>query len=214
MPSSRASSWKAVERLRVAHVVVLRPSRFPGARRARDPRRRSRGRPTPSAWLRCCRASSCSTNVRVPCSTPAPPPAKRAAWRPGLMASPPASTPISRTPASSTNASKMPMALLPPPTHAMTASGRRPICARHCSRASLPMTRLELAHHQRIRMRAERRAQQVVRVVGTRHPVAHGLVDGVLQRPAAGIHAFARFAPSSRMRNTLSAWRRMSSVPM
>ena len=42
-------------------------------------------------------AASCSTKVRVPCSTPALPPAKRAAWRPGAIASPPASTPISRT---------------------------------------------------------------------------------------------------------------------
>ena len=40
---------------------------------------------------------SCSTNVRVPCSTPALPPAKRAAWRPRMICSPPASTPINRT---------------------------------------------------------------------------------------------------------------------
>ena len=49
--------------------------------------------------------------------------------------------------------------------------------------------RLELAHHQRIRMRAERRPEQVVRVARRRHPVAHRLVDRVLQRAAAGIHA-------------------------
>ena len=34
----------------------------------------------------------------------------------------------------------MPIALLPPPTHATTASGSRPAAARICARASAPMT--------------------------------------------------------------------------
>ena len=45
--------------------------------------------------------SSCKTQVRVPCSTPAAPPAKRAAWRPGVIDSPPASTPVAAAPVAS-----------------------------------------------------------------------------------------------------------------
>jgi hypothetical protein len=47
--------------------------------------------------------------------------------------------------------------------------------------------RLELPHHQRIRMRPQHRTEQVVRVADVGHPVAHRLVDGVLQRTAAGV---------------------------
>ena len=133
-------------------------------------------------------ASSCSTNVRVPCSTPVLPPAKRAAWRPGAIRSPPASTPISRTPASSMKPSKMPMALLPPPTQATTTSGSRPACVEHLPPRLAADHRLELAHHQRVRMRPERRAEQVVGVGDVGDPVAHRLVDRVLERPAAGVH--------------------------
>src|SRR5207249_8001715 len=47
----------------------------------------------------------CSSDlVRVPCSTPRLPPAKRAAWRPGKSPEPPASTPTRRTPGSSRKA--------------------------------------------------------------------------------------------------------------
>ncbi len=49
--------------------------------------------------------------------------------------------------------------------------------------------RLKLANHQRVRMRAERRAEQVMRVVRTRHPVAHRFIDRVLQRAASRIDA-------------------------
>ena len=35
----------------------------------------------------------------------------------------------------------MPMALEPPPTQAITASGSRPVVSSTCSRASRPMTR-------------------------------------------------------------------------
>jgi len=47
---------------------------------------------------------------------------------------------ISRTRESGMKASKIPMALLPPPTQATMVSGRRPSCSRHCARASRPMT--------------------------------------------------------------------------
>ena len=45
---------------------------------------------------------------------------------------------------------------------------------------------LEIAHHHRVRMRAQHRAQQVVRGAHVGGPVAHGLVDRVLQRARAG----------------------------
>ena len=38
------------------------------------------------------------------------------------------------------NASKMPIALLPPPTQATIASGSRPASSRICARASRPIT--------------------------------------------------------------------------
>src|SRR5688572_3988222 len=54
--------------------------------------------------------------------------------------------------------------------------------------------RLELTDHQRVWMRAERRAEQVIRVVDVRDPVAHGFVDRVLEGPAAGIDGAHRRA--------------------
>ena len=83
---------------------------------------------------------------------------------------------------------------------------------RHCAwpRADHAM---ELAHHPRIRVRPHHRAQAVVGVLDGGHPVAHGLVDGVLERPAAA-QAVRTSAPSSFMRNTLSAWRSTSTSPM
>ena len=44
---------------------------------------------------------------------------------------------------------------------------------------------VQLAHHPRVRVRAHHRAEQVVARLDGGHPVAHGLVDGVLQRAAA-----------------------------
>jgi hypothetical protein len=49
--------------------------------------------------------------------------------------------------------------------------------------------RLKLADHQRIRMGAEHRSQEVVGVGDVGDPVAHRLVDRVLQRAAAGVDA-------------------------
>ncbi len=66
-------------------------------------------------------------------------------------------------------------------------SGRRPTCSRICAARFAADDRLKLANHQRIGMRAERRAEQVIGVADIGHPVAHGLVDGVLQRLAAGV---------------------------
>ena len=47
--------------------------------------------------------------------------------------------------------------------------------------------RLELTHHERVGMWAQHRAEQVVGVIDVRHPVAHRLVDRILQRAASSI---------------------------
>ena len=69
---------------------------------------------------------------------PAP---SEAPWRPLSSPSPAASTPISSTSASSMKAVKMPIALEPPPTQAITRAGSAPSAASACSRASSPITR-------------------------------------------------------------------------
>ena len=48
--------------------------------------------------------------------------------------------------------------------------------------------RLEVAHDGRVGVRAERRAEQVVRVSHVRHPVTDRLVDGVLERARACVY--------------------------
>src|ERR1700674_5231098 len=80
---------------------------------------------------------------------------------------PPASTPTSRT-GSSTNGAKIPMALLPPPTHATTAVGNRPVSVSICARAA-------------------RRSDHVMRRPNVGHPVADRLVGRVLERLAAAV---------------------------
>src|SRR5438552_15065851 len=49
---------------------------------------------------------------------------------------------------------------------------------------------LKLAHHQRIRMWAERATQQTIGIVHICYPVAHSFVDRVLQRTRAGMAAY------------------------
>ena len=58
-----------------------------------------------------------------------------AAWRPLGTPCPAASTPTSRTPGTSRNGWKIPIAFEPPPTQAMTTSGSRPTRLRICERA-------------------------------------------------------------------------------
>ena len=45
---------------------------------------------------------------------------------------------------------------------------------------------LQVAHDRRVRVRPHRRSEDVVRIADVRHPVAHRLVDGVLERGRAG----------------------------
>ena len=73
---------------------------------------------------------------------------------------------------------------------------------------------LELAHHPRVRVRADDRADAVVRALDRRDPVAQRLVDRVLERARCPDVTGTTSAPSSFMRNTLSAWRSTSTAPM
>ena len=111
-----------------------------------------------------------------------------AACRPVSTPSPPASKPTSRTSGSATNAVKIPIALEPPPTHAATASGSRPHALEHLLAGLVADDPLVLAHHQRERVRPGDRAEHVVRRVDVGDPVAHRLVDRVLERARAGRH--------------------------
>ena len=69
------------------------------------------------------------------------PAASEAPWRPLSRPSPAASTPISSTSASSRKGVKIPIALEPPPTQAITRAGSAPSASSACSRASSPITR-------------------------------------------------------------------------
>ena len=128
-------------------------------------------------------------NVLQPWRTPSLPPANRAAWSPLRIPRPPASTPVIRTPGSSRNSKNSPIALLPPPTHAISSSGSLPSRARICSLASIADHPVEVAHHLRVGARPVGRAQDVVGRADIGHPVAHRLVDGLLERPLARLDA-------------------------
>ena len=79
----------------------------------------------------------------------------------------------------------MPAALLPPPTQATTRSGSRPsLPARLLDRLAAD-DRLKIADDPRKRMRPDDRAENVMRRFDRAHPIAHGFVDGVAQRPRA-----------------------------
>ncbi len=97
-------------------------------------------------------------------------------------AAPAASTPTSATSSSSTNPANSPMAFEPPPTQATTASGSRPTVSSACCRASRPMTDWSSAHDRRVRMRPDAGADEVVRRLDVRDPVANRLARRLLQR--------------------------------
>ena len=81
------------------------------------------------------------------------------------------------------------MAFEPPPTQAMIAVGSRPFGLQDLLAGFLADDAMEVAHHRRVRMRSQHAAQQVVRGADVGDPVAHGFVDGVLQRARARLHA-------------------------
>ena len=75
---------------------------------------------------------------------------------------------------------------------AADASGQQHPAGDHIApasaRAPRARRRVEIAHHQRIRMRPGHRADDVERVGDVRDPVAHRLVQRILQRLRAGCH--------------------------
>ena len=83
----------------------------------------------------------------------------------------------------------------------------------HWARASTPMTRVEVAHHRRERVRAGRRADQVVGVstLATQSRIASFIASLSVREPVV---TGTTVAPSIRIRATLSACRRVSSSPM
>ena len=72
---------------------------------------------------------------------------------------------------------------------------------------------VELADHPRVRVRSHDRAEAVVGVLDGRDPVAHCLVDGVLERLAARLGGLD-LGTEQLHPKTLSFWRSMSTVPM
>ena len=145
---------------------------------------------------RCCRRQTARRDG--PARSARRPPRRRSAARRG----------------SSMKPSKMPIALLPPPTQATTMSGSRPDLLEHLAPRLAADDRLELADHQRIRMRAERRARAGSRcraTLATQSRIASLMASFSVLLPAS---TWRTVAPSSCMRTTFSAWRRMSSAPM
>ena len=150
--------------------------------------------------------------VRCPAARRAGRPANRAACLPDSMPSPPASTPISRTSSFKNgmkNADRVRAAADARDHHIGQASGQlQDLAARFA-----PDHRLEIAHHRRIRMRPERRAEQVIRIAElvTQSRIASLIASLSVREPVSTPRTSA---PSSRMRNTFGLWRAMSSVPM
>ena len=66
--------------------------------------------------------------------------------------------------------------------------GQAALQIEHLRAGLAPDHGVEVAHHHRIGMRARHRADDVVRVVDVAHPVAHRLVERILEGPGAGHH--------------------------
>ena len=104
------------------------------------------------------------------------------------LAAPSASTPTSRTSSSSRKPAKSPIAFEPPPTHATTASGSSPELLEHLLTRLPPDDALQLAHDRRVRVRPDAGADEVVRRLDVRDPVADRLARRLLQRARAELH--------------------------
>ena len=107
-----------------------------------------------------------------------------------------------RAPSSSMKSENRPIAFDPPPTQAITASGRRPELLEHLRPRLLADHPLELAHHQREGVRPGGGAEQIMRVGEACRPVAQRLVDRVLERPRR------RLSPAPPRRPSAASGRR------
>ena len=83
----------------------------------------------------------------------------------------------------------MPIEFEPPPTQAMTRSGRRPARSSSVAARLVADDALQVAHDRWVRGRADGRADDVVRRGDRRDPVADRLADGLLQGARAGLDA-------------------------
>ena len=108
---------------------------------------------------------------------------------PVSMPSPAASTTASRTAGSPMNRASSPIAFDPPPTQASARSGSRPSTANELRSRLVADPALQVADDRRVRVRTHRRAEDVVGRLDVRDPVAHRLVDRVLERGRARRHA-------------------------
>ena len=86
------------------------------------------------------------------------------------------------------NRASSPIAFEPPPTHASGKIRQPTLDRRDLGRGLVADPALEVADDRRVRVRAHRRAEHVMRGLDVRDPVAHRLVDRVLQRRRAGRH--------------------------
>ena len=66
--------------------------------------------------------------------------------------------------------------------------GQAPLPLHHLGPGLAADDGVEVPHHHRVRMRTRHRADDVVRVVDVAHPVAHRLVERVLQGLRSGLH--------------------------
>ena len=156
------------------------------ARRAAARSPGSRARPTRECASTTWPSASWSISEREPWRMPGVPPRIAAAWRPVSMPSPAASATASRTAGSPMNRASSPIAFEPPPTQARARSGRRPSTAVELGRRLVADPALEVADDRRVRVRPHRRAEDVVGRLDVGDPVAHRLVDRVLERRRAG----------------------------
>ena len=89
---------------------------------------------------------------------------------------------------------KVPIALLPPPTQATTRSGRRPAACWICARASSPITRCRSRTSAGYGAGTDGGADDVVRRRDVRDPVADRRADGLLESARAGLDRLDRRA--------------------
>ena len=118
---------------------------------------------------------------------PGVPPAIAAAWRPVSMPSPAASATASRTAGSPMNRGEQADGV-----RAAADAGEREVRQPALDGAQLGRRlvadpALEVAHDRGVRVRAHRRPEHVVRGLDVGHPVAHRLVDRVLERGRAAV---------------------------
>ena len=133
-------------------------------------------------------SASWSMSEREPWRMPGVPPRIAAACRPVSIPSPAASTTARRTDGSPMNRASSPIAFEPPPTQASARSGRRPSTAHELGGRLVADPALQVADDRGVRVRAHRRAEDVVGRLDVRDPVAHRLVDRVLERGRARCH--------------------------